>query len=206
MKRLIWLPVAGFLLVAGATVAAAAPGLVNTASSLVATGAVALDDGSVELRVAGDGSLLDEVLAELVTDGVITQEQSDAITEALTTKAEERRTELEAEREQLRAIWEQIQGFLEDGVISADEIAQLPDDNPFSAIEGILEDGQVTLEELQSLRPFGGFREGPGFGPGGPGGRGGHHGHGPRMWMIDPEGNPETDPNVDPSTEPSSSS
>ena len=34
MKRLIWLPVAGFLLVAGATVAAAAPGVIDRAVSV----------------------------------------------------------------------------------------------------------------------------------------------------------------------------
>ncbi len=210
MKRFIWLPVAGFLLVAGAAVAAAAPGVINTASSLVGVGTAALDDGGIVVDADGRGGLLDEVLAELVTDGLITQEQSDAITEALTTRAEERRADFEAEREQLRAMWEQIQGFLEDGVISADEIAQLPDDNPFSAIEGILEDGQVTVEELQSLRPFGGFREGPGFGSG-PGGRGGHDDHrrpgrAPGMWLpVDP-GTPEIDPNVDPPAAPSSKS
>ena len=193
MKRLIWLPVAGFLLVAGAAVAAAAPGLVNSASSLIGAGDVGLDDGRIALHAGGEGSLLDEVLTELVADGVITHEQSDAITEALTTRAEDRRAEFEAERERLRAMWEQIRGFLEDGVISSDEITQLPEDNPFSAIEGILEDGQVTVEELQSLRPFGGFREGPGFGRGGHG-RGGH---GPHMWAPLPV-DPDTDVEVAP--------
>jgi hypothetical protein len=35
MKRLIWLPIAGFLLIAGATVAAAAPALLDSAKGLV---------------------------------------------------------------------------------------------------------------------------------------------------------------------------
>ena len=35
MKRLIWIPVAGFLLVAGAAVAAAAPTITSTANSIL---------------------------------------------------------------------------------------------------------------------------------------------------------------------------
>ncbi len=169
MKRLIWLPVAGFLLVAGAAVAAAAPGLADTAQSLLAPN----QDEGVGLTVGIErDSLLEDVLANLVSAGTITQAQSDAVTSALTTAAEERRAELEAEREQMQAMWTQIQGFLEDGVISADEIAQLPADNPFTNLSDILADGQITQEELQSVGPFGHFF-------GGPGGHGrGHHGPG----------------------------
>lgn len=178
MKRLIWLPVAGFLLVAGAAVAAAAPGLADTARSAL----INQDEGIAGvagLAIGVEGHpLLDEVLAELVTAGTITQDQSDAIAEALTTRAEERRAEFEAERDAMRAMWMQIKGFLDDGVISADEIAQLPADNPFTNLSEILADGQVTLEELQSVAPFGGriFD-----GPGGPHGRGAHAGPG---WFV----------------------
>ena len=171
MKRLIWLPVAGFLLVAGATVAAAAPGLADTAAGLLTnqgSGPTATQDadsedvrGEAHLAFGGPG-LLEDVLANLVTTGVITQEQSDAITAALTTAAEEQRAELEAQSEQMQAMWEQIKTFLEDGVITADEIAQLPADNPFSNLEEILADGQITQEELESVGPFGGhFFDGP---------------------------------------------
>src|SRR5687768_3145003 len=132
MKRLIWIPVAGFLLIAGAAVAAATPGLVDTAGSLLTndqevTPSPSPSDsdgsGSGELRgpvwTIGDrGSLLEEVLADLVGTGVITQEQSDAITQALTERAEEKRAELEAQRQQLQEMWTQIKGFLEDGVIT----------------------------------------------------------------------------------------
>ena len=173
MKRLIWLPIAGFLLIAGATAA------------------------GVAFEVAGAGSLLQDVLADLVTQGVITQEQSDAITAALTPRVDERRAEIEQQRAEMEALRTQIQGFLEDGVISADEIAQLPADNPFSNIESILEDGQVTLEELQSVGPFGGFPF-DGRGPGG-----GHgHGFGPRgpgMWVApDVEDSANDDANSSP--------
>jgi polyhydroxyalkanoate synthesis regulator phasin len=194
MKRLIWLPIAGFLLIAGATVAAAMPGLTSTAASLIDTQDSDLKSTGVAFEVAGAGSLLDEVLADLVTQGVITQEQSDAIVAAVTTRADERRTELEAQRAQMEAMWTQIQGFLDDGVISADEIAQLPADNPFTNLQDILADGQVTLEELQSVGPFGGpMFDGPGRG----------HGHGFRghgFWLGGPDVN---DPGTDTTPTPS---
>jgi len=211
MKRLIWLPVAGFLLVAGAAVAAAAPGLADTAQSLLNGQALAVaasgapapssSSGSTDVRgleVGGEGSLLNEVLADLVTSGVISQEQSDAIVAALTTRVDERRAEFEAQRERMQQMWTQIKGFLEDGVISADEIAQLPDDNPFTNLSDILADGQVTQDELQSIRPFGGhFFDGPGRG---------HHGPRGGLWFappgsddsgIDSKTDPETDSETD---------
>ena len=200
MKRLIWMPVAGFLLVAGAAVAAAAPGLADTARSVFPNqdeGVIGVAHGFA-VDVAGD-PLLEEVLAELVTAGTITQEQSDAITGELTTRAEERRAEFEAQREEMRAMWTQIKGFLEDGVISADEIAQLPADNPFTNLSDILSDGQVTLDELQSVGPFGGrFSDGP---------RGGHHGpgghRGPGLFVPESDG-PTDDPSADPNASPGS--
>ena len=161
MKRLIWLPVAGFLLIAGAAVAAAAPSIVS-----VAAPSTAASDEAIGLRAGG---ILEEVLADLVDEGVITQEQSDAIVAALETKAEERRAEAEARREELRQTWEQIQGFLEDGVITQDEINQLPEDSPLrDAFNSIAEDGQITVEQLRELGPWGGHRFGPrhGDGPG----------------------------------------
>ena len=205
MKRLIWLPIAGFLLIAGAAVAAAAPGVADRAvgllddlgAAITAASSPAPSDGSDEEPVKTEGfglvrdgvSLLDEVLSDLVSSGVITQEQSDAITQALTAKAEERRAEFEAERERLQEIWTQIRGFLEDDVITSDEIAHLPADNPFSNLQDILADGQITRDELESVAPFGGaFVDGPGhFGPGPGGPR--HH-----VWFS-PNDDPTTDSN-----------
>ncbi len=95
-------------------------------------------------------AFLEDVLAELVADGTIDQGQADAIVEALTAKAEA----LKAELEEIRAL---IEGFLEDGVITADELAQLSDTHPFNDPDGpfaeALEDGQLTLEELQEAKP-----------------------------------------------------
>ena len=166
MKRLIWLPVAGFLLIAGAAVAAAAPSIVSV---LPTAGAV---DDAVGLRA---GDLLEEVLADLVDQGVITQEQSDAIVGALEAKVDERRAEAEARREEMRQTWEQVQGFLEDGVITQDEINQLPEDSPLrEAFNSIAEDGQITADQLRELGPWGGHRFGP------------RHGDGPRVWIDGP--------------------
>jgi polyhydroxyalkanoate synthesis regulator phasin len=164
MKRLIWLPVAGFLLIAGAADAAAAPGLADSAKNLVgisqagsspapSTAPEDPSDGSGSGPTekhgrgfafgwgkAGDGQgLLDEVLADLVSQGVITQEQSDAITSGLESAIADKQAEAEAQRQQMKQMWQQIQGFLSDGVITQDEIAQLPPDN--SAVRAVLPEG-----------------------------------------------------------------
>ncbi len=202
MRRLFWLPLAGFLLIAGATVAAAAPSIANTASTLfnaapppagleVTTGTITVAGEDLE---HGPGALVEDVLADLVAQDVITQAQSDAITEALQTRVDERRAEMQARAEEMRATWEQIQGFLEDDVITQDEIAQLPADSPLrQAFESIAEDGQITLEQLRQLGPragfgFGHIEAGPGFG--GPGR--GHHG--PGMWFDVTDADPAPAP------------
>ena len=96
------------------------------------------------------GAILEDVLADLVEDGTISESQADAIVEALTEKAEE----LAAEAEELR---EMIESFLEDDVITSDELAQLPEQHPFNNPEGPfadeLEDGELTRDELQDARP-----------------------------------------------------
>lgn len=159
MKKLIWLPLAGFLLIAGAAVAAAAPGVVGRVQSALPL-AVETDDQATEsdepvLKFRGEG-FLTEVLDELVAAGTITQDQADAITNALQAKAEAKRAELE----QMRQLW---QSFVEDGVITQDEIDQLPADSPLrEAWNSIAEDGQVTLDQLRELGPFGGHHRGPG--------------------------------------------
>ena len=198
MKRLVWLPIAGFLLIAGAAVALAAP---TIADNLGAASPSPSDDsgsGSEPGRDDGLGfvtdgnSLLDEVLSDLVTAGTITQDQSDAIAQALTDKARARHAEIEAHRQKMEEMWTQIRGFLEDGVITSDEIAQLPADNPFSNLQDMLSDGQITLDELRSINPLGGFfHHGPGvFGPGGPESPVHHGGPG---WLPGPNDDPDSE-------------
>jgi hypothetical protein len=173
MKKLIWLPVAGFLMIAGAAVAAAAPSLVDDARGLLNPSEV--DSGTITVdgvAFAHPGKdLLTDVLADLVGNGTISQAQSDAITAAVGAKADEMKAEMEA-RMQL------MQDIAADGVITQEEIDQLPADDPLRvAFDSIAQDGQINLEDLRGIRGFG-F----GFGhlDGGPGGRG--HG-GPGFWI-----------------------
>ena len=106
---------------------------------------------------------LSEVLADLVDDGTIDQAQADAIVAAVETKAEEVRTERQAQREL-------IAGFLEDDVITSDELAQLPDDHPFNNPDGpyaeAAADGELTMEEIKENFPHrhGAFKRGARFG------------------------------------------
>ena len=188
MKRLIWLPVAGFLLIAGAAVAAAAPSLVDQARGLVSSN---LQDEGGTITVTSEAhpgqDLLAEVLADLVSNGTITQAQSDAITQGLTDKAEEKRAEMEA-RMQL------MQDIVEDGVITQAEIDQLPADDPLRvAFDSIAQDGQLNIDQLRGLG-------GPGFGFGFGHGPGGHR-DGPGFWPAPDDG---TDPNASPSPDSSS--
>lgn len=92
------------------------------------------------------GSVLEDVLSDLVEDGTIDQSQADAIVEALDAKTAEFRTAAQ----DLRGL---IAGFLEDGVITAEELDQLPDAFPFNNLERVfgdaLDDGELTLDEFQ---------------------------------------------------------
>jgi hypothetical protein len=187
MKRLIWLPIAGFLLVAGAAVAAAAPTITTVAQSTLSSLVDSDSDveptaGELKLGLAHGADLLDQVLADLVEAGTITQAQADAITDAMADELQSRRAAVQEEME----LW---QGFIEDGVITQDEVDQLPEDSPFREVfTSIAEDGQVDLDQLRELRP--------GFGPG----RG--HGHGP-LWRMDvpaPDMDTETEPESETNT------
>lgn len=163
MRKLIALALGAGLLVlgTGAVLAQTAPTPTPSATT------------TPQERPDKDG-LLSDVLADLVSDGTINQSQADKIISELQARRDARRAAAEAQRQQLR-------GFLEDGVITADELAQLPADSPLRQLESLLDDGQITQDELQQL--------GRGFGFGrGPGGFG-HHGWGPK------DG---TDPNASP--------
>lgn len=129
------------------------------ASTVMAAPAATSGLGVVATTIGNAGSVLSDVLDELVGNGTINQTQADAIEQAV----EDKRAELQAEREALR---EQMETFLEDGELSADELAQLPADHPLRNLDQFLEDGKLDSDELQQLRGFGGFgRHHGGFGP-----------------------------------------
>ncbi len=91
------------------------------------------------------GEILQEVLDDLVADGVITEDQADAIVAAL-----------QAKRDEMREGVELFRSFWEDGVLTAEEIAQLPTPNPFVDPQGelaeALADGELTREEWEAIR------------------------------------------------------
>lgn len=112
--------------------------------------------------------ILDEVLAGLVTDGTLDQGEADAVKAAL----EARHEEVRAEREEWRANnpdqaergrkggrghkhGSDVREYLEDGVIDATELAELPDDHPLKDSEGpaaeFLDDGELTEDELRQI-------------------------------------------------------
>jgi hypothetical protein len=110
--------------------------------------------------------ILNEVLAKLVADGTITQAQADAINDGVKDELAERQATLQQLREQWRETATKLKTFLEDGVITQDEIDTLPADSPLRiAFDSIAEDGQITLDQLKSFLPYGGeylHRGGPG--------------------------------------------
>ena len=222
MRRLIWLPIAGFLLVAGAAIAAAASApsalpaaQINQDSASAAPTAAATAPADNNGGAPGhpfdkglDGAgpdVLDQVLSDLVSAGTITQAQSDAITAALQQAITDRQNAAEQQRQQLMQEWQQVQGFLSDGVITQDEVDQLPADSPFRQVfDSIAKNGQVTLDQLQQLRMIPGFG-GPGGAPGGPGFGGPGGGHGPWGGPWGGGGNPGNghDQNQNPGASPS---
>lgn len=152
MKKIIAALAAAGILVAGAFVASA----VATSPADAQT----TDSNAIEERPE-PGAALEEVMAGLVSDGTLTQAQADTVEERLVAAREEHRANHKERRENQRQHRAQIREFLEDDVISADELAQLPDDSKFLDPEGplgdALEDGQITREELEAAR--GAFRE-----------------------------------------------
>ena len=175
MKKVLAALAASGVLVAGGFATAA----ISTPSTAVAqeqTDEAPLDSTSEENVRPERGAILEEVLGELVVDGVITSDQADQIAAALEAKHDELRAEF-GDRRSPRGFRGDggLRALLEDGVIDADELAELPEDHPVFDPEGpfadYLDDDQLTIEELEEIRgemaPHDGFR-GRGFGrPGG---------------------------------------
>ena len=128
-------------------------------TSIVSSPAVASAQDETEApdeeRPAAQGLLgiLGEVLDDLVADGTLTQDQADAVAQAAEEKASLLREELSERR-----------GFLfdiiEDGVITREEVADLPEDHwIFSDVfDGAWEDGELTRDELREAAPFSRWR------------------------------------------------
>ena len=91
--------------------------------------------------------LLSGVLEDLVGENTISQDDADAVLNAV----EEKTAELRAEHEATREL---IKSFLEDDVITQEEASQLPDDHPIFSerFDEAWEDGELTLEEVRRAR------------------------------------------------------
>jgi hypothetical protein len=189
MRKSLGIPLGVLLMVAGATaVFAQTGGAAGAANPITAASNLA----------SGAGAILGDVLDDLVADGTIDQEQADAIEDAVEQRVTDLREEAERLREEAQRLREQIREFLEDGTLSEDELAQLPEDHPLRNLDAFLDDGQLTEDELRQLGGIGGFGFGRGghfhvrgFGPGGP----------DEMWKhVMPEADPDATP--DPTPEP----
>jgi hypothetical protein len=157
LKKTLTALLAALVLVAGAFAATAIAGGAATAQT---------EDESTEQErpdFPKRGEILDEVLADLVAGEIIDQSQADQIAAALNARAEEVRAEMQQWRDENPGRFERgfrrgfhLGGLLEDGVIDADELAELPDDHPLKDPNGpaakYLGDDQLTKEELQELR------------------------------------------------------
>jgi hypothetical protein len=120
---------------------------------------------------------LTDALDKLVADGTITSGQKDKILATVQAERQARLDELKAQREAIKVQREQIKGFLSDGVITQDELNQLPADSPLRSLTTLLDDGKITTDELKEI--------GRGFFMGGGNGRG--HGFGHRFKGDQPD-------------------
>ncbi|HZD23919.1 MAG TPA: SHOCT domain-containing protein [Acidimicrobiia bacterium] len=116
------------------------------------------NDDRSDAPILHDFGLLGEVLDDFVDDGTISQDQADAIVEAV----EDRAVEL---REERRSTLEKLGELLDDGVITEEEASELGEDNfLFSErFDEAWEDGELSADELGGLfHPFhrGAFRRG----------------------------------------------
>jgi polyhydroxyalkanoate synthesis regulator phasin len=148
MKRIIISIAAASVLVAGAFVASTIPG---TEASAQTDDAPAATD---EVRRPHRGAILDQVLSDLVEDGTLDQDQADAVKDGLAAKRAELKEEYGDRRDRRREFHDEIQSWLEDGVITEDELSELPFDLPRSEdgpLAEALEDGEITQEEWDAF-------------------------------------------------------
>ena len=133
-------------------------------AQIAAPAAVDSDDATTDARpnFARPSDMLDEVLGDLVSDGTLDQGEADDVKAAFEAKHDEVRAEMEAWREENPGRAERgtkrgfgMGGLLDDGVIDADELAELPDDHPLKDADGpaseYLADGQLTEDELKQM-------------------------------------------------------
>lgn len=156
MRKIVTSLVAGGLLVAAAFGTAVLTGGTASAQDEPSTTAATSTTEATE-RPPRPHEVLDGVLEDLVAAGTITQSQADAITAAL-------EAEVEALREEYPHLGHRgfgrgfrLGALLDDGVIDADELAELPEDHPLRSVDESILEGGITTDELEDLREQ--FRE-----------------------------------------------
>lgn len=141
LSKAVVLPIASAVLVvagAGAVLAATAPSPASTGGDV--SPVAASSPAAPAASSAPVAPYLKSVLDPLVAKGTITASQEAAIIDAWVAQ----RDVLKAERAQLRS-------FLSDGVLTADELAQLPADSPFQQLKPLMKNGQLTVADLRAL-------------------------------------------------------
>ncbi|MCL1600182.1 MAG: hypothetical protein M3112_01440 [Actinomycetia bacterium] len=151
MKKIIASVAAAGVLVVGAF---AASTITTSEASAQTEETPAVTD---EIRRPRTGAILDEVLADLVADGTLEQDEADAVTSAMADKWDELKEKFSDRKERrahLTELHDNIQSWLEDGVITADELAELDVDLPRfedGPLAEALEDGQITQAEWDAF-------------------------------------------------------
>jgi hypothetical protein len=154
MKKLIATTAAAGILVAGVFVASnvtAAPASAQTAGTPTV-------ESSERPDRPDRGQIFDDVMDGLVADGTIDQGQADAIRDAFSDKRAEIGEEFGPRPDRGRGFQRgALRGLMADGVITAEEIAALPEDHPLrtgdSPLSELLEDdGQITQDEFDAFR------------------------------------------------------
>lgn len=163
MRRAFVVVAAAAIVLVGAASVLAAPvgpsGRSIVAAALDGAGSIlteALDE------LVGEGTIT-QAQADAVEERV--QQKVEDRREELRADRDQRRALMEAQR----AAWEKA---LEDGKITKEELDELlPEDSPLRQLEQFLDDGELSADELEQLRglrpfgPFGGRGGGHGFGP-----------------------------------------
>ncbi len=150
MKKILASIAAAGVLVAGAFVASS---VAPTAAEAQTTD----DTVTSQPQRPERGAILDDVLGDLVSDGTIDQSQADAVKDALEAKRDELKEQFGDRGPRMGQRRGVLRGLLADDVITADEIATLPEDHPLrtgdSPLSELLEDdGQITRAELEAFR------------------------------------------------------
>lgn len=148
MRKTIASLAAAGVLVAGAFVASTVAS--SEASAQTDDTAVITDEATRPAR----GAVLDDVLDDLVTDGTLKQAQADAVKDALVAKHQEFKEMREERRANRAERHEQFEEWLKDGVISAEELAELDVELPIhedGPLADALKDGQITQAEWDAF-------------------------------------------------------